>query len=291
MQNVLNLLQLNRDDQVGPELWYIYTKLVFDALSNEKDPVKSFRNAGELVSSVSPLELADEMNLSQDMLKTYFTKLIDMKWVIIRQGFWRVGSVKKGQLILLAAPKLKMPSIPKPKKGLTTREKLDGLRSAMKKRRATESVTKLSEAARVQALAHIRKRKNAKSPGVRILAHAEQEYLKAFKSSYPMSVNLKDGKKSFPKEIGYINRYLGYCNNDEDEAKKLLTWVFENWADVSKSLNLIGAFNIGIMASNKLFPKIRDMYAHAGMADIVGEISVGDRYNKHAADESPDVGF
>ena len=290
VDTLLKFLSNLNNGGVSPESWYIYCKLIINSMESREDPVKTLREAGELISSIRIGDLTTELNLSAEQVAIYFKKLLDLGWVANKNGYWKLGCLKLGQPILLATP-IKKVVIPREDQPQTMEDKIRGLMQQQARKRAVQSVTKLNPQARMQALAHIRKRRNSKSPGVRILTYAQERYLEVFGREYPMQINLQNGGKSFPKEIGMINRFFGYCNNDEQVAKSIISWVFENWDQITKRLGIVGNFQSGILASGKLFKCIKNMYAEAGLASIADTPSVANRFDKAAADNAPDEGF
>jgi len=288
----IEVLRLNEDPQVTPDVWYVYCKLAYNSLSCTEDPVKTFRNDGTLISNLTIEMLATDMNLGVEEIKVLLKKLMQLKWVGNKNGYWLLGEIKLKKPCWMASKRVQLPKLPiTPATKLSSADKLRAIAEQRRKKRAVQAVTKLAPSVRMQALALVRKKKNSKVPGVRILSRAQELHLQVFETEYPMSVDNKTGKKSFPKEMGMINRFFGYCHNDENLAMAMIEWVFKNWDKVTNRLGWIGAYNVGMLSATLTFKTIKEMYADDQLGQSVRTSTVADRFNAAEASESPDEGF
>jgi len=291
----LDLLKLNEDSQITQEAWYVYCKMAYNSLTCNEEPVRTFRDDGTLISNLTFTSLSADMNLEESEVKVIARKLLDLKWVGNKNGYWLLGEIKLKKPCWLASKLVQLPKLPGASKQqapkVSSSQFLRNVAAARQRKRAVESVTKLAPGVRMQALALVRKKKNSKIPGVRILSRAQELHLEVFHLEYPMSVDNKSGGKSFPKEMGMINRYFSYCHNDENLALDMFEWVFKNWKEVTQRLGWIGAFNIGMLSATATFKVVKEMYAASQLGQNTRTSTVADRYNAADANDAPSEGF
>lgn len=278
--------------KLTPNFWYVYTALVSDSLYSDHPAVITARNRSRLVSSMSPQEFCIPLNLTENAMEELFQLLERRKWAHKVSDGWYIGDIVEGVCVLFAKSKtLKAPKSRRTDKPSNAQVWLEQERKKLQERRRLAAVTKVPPDMRKVAMSAMKKNSDAKSPASRLLQVLKASHVKYLKAPYAMACNNTTGGASFPKECGMINAFLGYCDNSEETARKMIIWTMANWEKIKKDLEWLGVCNMTFFVTRHCFKRIRELYSQEFVKDFVSEISVGDRYNEHNAKAAPSEGF
>lgn len=266
--------------------WAIFSYLAANALTSDNSVEKDYRFRGKIFSSVDYDEICTRFNLLDTTVKRILKKFESIGWLKLDStgtvlGEWTADKKK----FWYCSKNLDSCKQREPRKETATQQ-LRRLVAEQRKNKVAVKMDKLPFIERSKILADIKSSKTS-TPGVRILNTVKSCYIAKFNKAYQLAKDNKTGAQSYPKEIGFWNRALGYTGNDEEKLIEVIQWTFDNWDTVRTSLGFLGTPNCSLFATKVYFTHILklkgELYAQT--------LNVGQRFNEREAKSAPSMGF
>ncbi len=272
---------------LGTEELSILMYLMANAINSQEQREKDERFKGKIFSTVCYDDLCNRYNMMDCTAKRILKKFESVGWLKFDQdgvclGEWTADKKK----FWYCSRQLGSMKEREPRRETAT-EQLRRLVKEKQRERVDTNIKKLPAIERSKILTEVKNGKGT-TPGSRFLNVAKTCYVEKFHSAYPLSVDSVSGRPSYPKEAGFWNRYLMYCNNDESKGIEIIEWVFKNWEAIKQKIGWVGGGpNVSLFATKVYFQKVIQMRGE----DYAKSLNVGQRFDEQAAKSAPSTGF